>query len=118
MIRDIAFGVILSLLPTIAFAAEPIIGRASVIDGDTIEIADTRIRFNGVDAPESRQHCKNSAGTDYLCGKEAAGALDVFLAESRPTRCEPLNKDRYGRTVADCFRADNKSVQEWLVRNG
>lgn len=29
--------------------------RASVIDGDTIEIAGERIRFNGIDAPESWQ---------------------------------------------------------------
>ncbi|RWK72961.1 MAG: thermonuclease family protein, partial [Mesorhizobium sp.] len=28
-------------------------GRASVIDGDTVEIAGKRIRFNGIDAPES-----------------------------------------------------------------
>ncbi|WP_181257259.1 hypothetical protein [Pseudaminobacter soli (ex Li et al. 2025)] len=34
-------------------AAEPIEGRASVIDGDTIEIAGQRICFNGIDAPEN-----------------------------------------------------------------
>lgn len=35
--------------------AEPsITGTASVIDGDTIEIHGQRIRFHGIDAPESR----------------------------------------------------------------
>ena len=35
-----------------------IIGTASVIDGDTIEIHGQRIRFQGIDAPESGQSCK------------------------------------------------------------
>lgn len=35
----------------------PIAGIASVIDGDTIEVHAQRIRINGTDAPESRQHC-------------------------------------------------------------
>ena len=36
-----------------------IVGRASVIDGDTIDIRGTRIRFSGIDAPESRQSCRD-----------------------------------------------------------
>ncbi|TIP21901.1 MAG: thermonuclease family protein, partial [Mesorhizobium sp.] len=44
-------------------------GRASVIDGDTVEIASQRIRFNGIDAPESRQHCDDAKGFDYPCGR-------------------------------------------------
>ena len=34
-----------------------IIGVASVIDGDTLEIHDRRIRLDGIDAPESAQLC-------------------------------------------------------------
>jgi endonuclease YncB( thermonuclease family) len=33
------------LLATAAAASEPIIGRASVVDGDTLEIHGTRIRL-------------------------------------------------------------------------
>jgi endonuclease YncB( thermonuclease family) len=33
-------------------------GRASVIDGDTIEVHGTRIRLWGIDAPESTQPCR------------------------------------------------------------
>ncbi|MCJ2108912.1 hypothetical protein MKK70_26765 [Methylobacterium sp. E-041] len=40
-----------------ATAAEPIVGRASVTDGDTVVIHDTRIRLRGIDAPESAQIC-------------------------------------------------------------
>lgn len=105
--------------PAIARAEEPeVIGRASVIDGDTIDIHGERIRLNGIDAPESRQLCKKQDGTDYRCGQVAANALSEFLAASRPTKCEFVNRDRYGRFVGNCFRADGKSVAAWMTRNG
>src|SRR5262245_26851548 len=40
-------------LPAFAQESNPIIGRASVIDGDTIEIHGERIHVHGIDAPES-----------------------------------------------------------------
>ncbi|THK36632.1 thermonuclease family protein [Ensifer sp. MPMI2T] len=101
-----------------AQAAEPIIGEASVIDGDTIEIAGERIQFSGVDAPESWQVCLDEKGLDYRCGEEAVSALDTFLTASRPTRCELVKRDRYGRFVGTCFRADGKDVNRWLVETG
>ncbi len=88
------------------------------MDGDTVEIAGERIRFNGVDAPESWQVCHDGNGRAYRCGQAAANALDEFLAASRPTRCEYHSRDRYKRFVGDCYRADGESVARWLVRNG
>lgn len=99
-------------------AGQAVEGRASVIDGDTIEIHGQRIRFNGVDAPESKQSCKDAKGKPYACGRVAARALDEFLAASRPTRCTFVEWDKYGRFVGICARADGRSVQEWLVENG
>lgn len=93
-------------------------GRASVIDGDTIEIAGQRIRFNGIDAPESAQRCQSSSRKAYACGRDAAKALDVFLAASRPVTCQFVEWDQYGRFVGNCVRADGRSVQEWVVANG
>lgn len=101
-----------------SFGGDGITGRASVIDGDTIEIAGQRIRLNGIDAPESWQTCKDASGKPYRCGKEAAFALDDFLAKSRPTTCRPAGMDRYKRVVADCFRADGRGINRWLVRQG
>ncbi|HEV7433300.1 MAG TPA: thermonuclease family protein [Pseudorhizobium sp.] len=98
--------------------AGSITGRASVVDGDTLEIRGERIRLSGVDAPESWQRCKDAKGQEYRCGKIAANALDEWLARSRPTRCMELDRDRYKRMVADCFRADGQSVGSCLVRNG
>lgn len=99
-------------------AADAITGRATVIDGDTIEIRGQRIRLHGVDAPESWQRCGDGDGGTYRCGKEAAFALDEFLAASPPTRCEVLERDRYDRFVGVCFRADSRKVNRWLVQSG
>ncbi len=55
-----------------------IVGRASVIDGDTIEIHGLRIRLHGVDAPEKGQPCFDAANQPYRCGQKAAMALDEF----------------------------------------
>ena len=68
-----------------------IVGRASVIDGDTVDIRGTRIRFNGIDAPESRQNCRDQVGSQYACaGKRplryrTRSALKTSLARSRIT---------------------------------
>lgn len=96
----------------------PIAGVASVIDGDTIEIHGQRIRFNGIDAPESKQYCDDAKGFEYPCGRRAAEALDGFLAASKPMQCTFVSWDRYGRFVGDCRRADGASVASWMVEHG
>lgn len=101
-----------------AYAADLIIGRASVVDGDTLEITGERIRLDGIDAPESWQQCQDAEAVDYRCGAVAAKALDEFLAQSRPTECRRVSRDRYGRTVAVCTRADGADIPSWLVRHG
>ncbi len=54
-------NIALCLLATPALA--DVAGVASVIDGDTIEVHGQRIRFHGIDAPESR------------CGAEGQSSL-------------------------------------------
>ena len=102
----------------VSSTAETIVGRASVIDGDTVEIRGERVRFNGIDAPESAQLCADSAGRTYRCGARSAEALSEWLAASSPTACKFVERDQYGRFVDNCTRADGTSVQRWLVRSG
>jgi endonuclease YncB( thermonuclease family) len=97
---------------------QSISGRASVIDGDTIEIHGERVRFNGIDAPESSQSCQAADRTSYRCGQQAAMALDGYLSQSIPVQCDFVERDRYGRFVGDCYRADGSNIQRWLVANG
>lgn len=92
-----------------------IVGRSSVIDGDTIEIHGVRIRLSGVDAPESKQRC-GPAGEEWPCGQKAALALSDWLG-SRTVSCNPTGKDGYQRTLARCF-VGTEDVQAWLVLNG
>lgn len=93
-------------------------GVASVVDGDTIEIHGQRIRFNGIDAPESRQLCRDAIGVGYPCGRRSAEALDSFLSASRPVQCTFVTWDRYHRFVGECRRADGVSVASWMVEHG
>jgi endonuclease YncB( thermonuclease family) len=80
--------------------ADDLIGQASIIDGDTLEIHGTRIRLWGVDAPESSQLCRGEDSLQYRCGAKAANELDAFIAR-RPVDCSPISLDQYRRTVVN-----------------
>jgi endonuclease YncB( thermonuclease family) len=49
-------------------------GIARVVDGDTIDIGDTRIRLEGIDAPETGQTCKRKWFGSWPCGAVATTA--------------------------------------------
>lgn len=48
--------------------AEEIVGRASVVDGDTIDVQGARIRFDSVDAREAGQRCVDADGIPIDAG--------------------------------------------------
>ena len=106
---------LLLVMSSVALSGE-LSGQASVIDGDTLEIRGQRIRFWGIDTPESKQLCRAEDGRLYRCGAKAANELDAFIA-GRPVSCAPLFQDQYGRTVASCS-VNGIDLGEWLVRSG
>ncbi len=89
------------LLLSSGACANDLVGQASIVDGDTLDIHGTRIRLWGVDAPESSQLCRGADSDPYRCGAKAANDLDSFIAR-RPVNCMPVAEDQYGRTVATC----------------
>jgi len=107
---------LLMLLWPLPALADDLMGQASVIDGDTIEIHGTRIRLWGIDAPESTQLCRGEDSLQYRCGAKSANDLDAFIAR-RSVNCTPMNLDQYGRTVATCSVGD-ADLGAWLVHNG
>jgi endonuclease YncB( thermonuclease family) len=121
LVGQVGFRTAAALLATAlqvadAHAAERIVGRASVIDGDTLEIRGERIRLFGIDAPESGQTCLDAKGQSYRCGQKAALVLDARIGEGVVT-CERKDTDRYGRVVALC-RVFGEDLGAWMVGLG
>jgi endonuclease YncB( thermonuclease family) len=91
----------LSLLASTCAALPPdLLGHASIIDGDTLEIHGTRIRLFGIDAPESNHLSRNADSDLYRCGQRAANAVSDFIA-NRPVACVEIDRDRHGRSEID-----------------
>ena len=107
----LAFALLLMASPALA----DVTGPARVIDGDTLDIAGERIRFHGIDAPESGQTCV-ADGERWRCGQKATAALADFIGTS-PVRCEGQGTDRYGRTIATCY-VRGEDIEAWMVTNG
>lgn len=106
-----------------ALAKEDIFGPAKVVDGDTLVVDGTRIRMFGIDAPETKQSC-DLKGKNYTCGLSSKAALEKEIAGA-PVRCEPKQKDLYGRTVAICRLAppgsksgEGEDINAWMVSEG
>ncbi len=90
-------------------------GRATIVDGDTLDIGGKRIRLYGIDAPESRQNCQTES-LSYRCGQDATAALADKIGQ-RPVTCHRKDVDRYGRIVAVCW-IGAEDLNAWMVWQG
>ena len=86
-----------------------------ITDGDTIKINGEKIRFSGIDTPELKQTCLKE-GIKNFCGKEAKQILIDKIADNKVT-CVREGKDRYKRTLAECF-VNDESLSSYLVKSG
>jgi endonuclease YncB( thermonuclease family) len=86
-----------------ASTQQDIVGVASVIDGDTIEILGQRIRLFGIDASEGGQLCVRPNGERWRCAQQSSLALADRIGRAT-VRCESRDIDRYRRVVAVCFK--------------
>lgn len=107
----------LALLASPALAAD-LSGPVRVVDGDSIVIAGTMIRLDGIDAPEWDQVChRGEPPRSYRCGLAAKDALRDLIA-GRPVDCDfQPAPDRYGRRLGTCSVAGTP-INAWLVEHG
>ncbi|GBF97172.1 hypothetical protein Rsub_10359 [Raphidocelis subcapitata] len=101
-------------------ASEALEGPARVVDGDTLYVQGTKIRLYAVDAPESKQSCKNGAGETYACGQQSADALKKRVGSNK-VKCDVKEKDQYGRSVASCTilaPGGSEDMGTFMVGNG
>ncbi|AWI83182.1 nuclease [Alloyangia pacifica] len=106
-----------SLVAAPVAAAQPeITGRIRVIDGDTFDVGDVRVRLFGVDAPERGQTCGGGAKPTWACGAWVTSEVRARY-EGRRASCARRDTDRYGRAVARCS-VDGEDVGRELVSEG
>tara|TARA_B100000700_G_scaffold311713_1_gene394332 strand:+ start:287 stop:751 length:465 start_codon:yes stop_codon:yes gene_type:complete len=82
-------------------------GKPRIIDGDTIEINKEKIRFGGINSPE-----RNEVGYKLAKDKLSEKIINKTLVCIREK-----NKDRYSRTVAECF-VNGESISSFMVKKG
>ena len=96
-------------------------GKAKIIDGDTLKINNKKIRFSGIDAPESyffgkKQLCVLN-NINILCGKLSKEKL-IEKIGNQVVDCKiEKNKDQYSRLIGECF-IKNESLSVFMVKNG
>ena len=102
-------------------------GIPRIIDGDSLEINNNKIRLFGIDAPEKKQICKKpyliisflislDLQKKYKCGLLATKQLKKLI-NNKTVKCISENKDRYNRYLSICY-LKNKDINSWLVKNG
>ncbi len=108
------------LLPCLLLAALPasadVAGVPRVIDGDTLQIGEARVRLWGIDAPEGKQSCQRD-GVAWLCGQEA-GLFLRSLIDGQAVVCVERDKDQYGRIVGQCSLPDGRDLGAVMVSSG
>lgn len=83
-----------------------LIGKARVIDGDTIEVSNVRIRLNGVAAPELKENG----------GKDSARFL-VNALGAKSIKCSLSGERTYNREVGVCWLG-NIDVGALIIASG
>ena len=111
----IAIAVLACLACSLAQAGD-LSGVPRVVDGDTLAIGSTKVRLEGIDAPETDQICLNANGMHWACGIDARDELAAHIG-GREINCTSSGTDVYHRTLAVCSLA-GEDLNAWMVQEG
>lgn len=103
-------------LVNVAARAADVTGVPRVVDGDTLVIGTTKVRLEGIDAPETDQICLDAKGGRWSCGIDARDRLVAHIA-GREIACTANGVDAYNRTLGTC-RLANEDLNRWMVQEG
>jgi hypothetical protein len=102
--------------------AETIVGRATVIDGDPLEVRAHPIRLDGVDAQESMQLCNDEDEKDYRCVVGTEWAVTDHVTIKSEALYLRLQDDSVRRTGQISGSGDTKRFDHddsvWVGRIG
>ncbi len=100
-------------------AIQPVGGKALVVDADTMKIGEaaTRIRLDGIDAPELKQPCIAADGSEWACGREAGLALQRHIA-GRNVICERLRPGLVRLRGVCRIDGEEAELNRWVVEAG
>ena len=92
-----------------------------VIDGDTIVLNGDKIRFSGIDTPESyyrgkKQICYDK-NIEVFCGDLSKKILVEKIGNNKVSCIKEKKPDKYKRILAECF-VNNVSLSRYLVKSG
>jgi endonuclease YncB( thermonuclease family) len=113
--KQIVIVIAACLACSLAQAAD-LSGVPRIVDGDTLAIGATKVRLEGIDAPETDQVCLNANGDHWACGIEARDQLAEHIG-GREIRCSSNDIDAYRRTLATCYFGD-EDLNGWMVQRG
>lgn len=91
--------------------------QATVIDGDSFKIGTDEFRIYGIDAPEYRQICNDTANEPWACGKSARGGLDMAM-QGKEFACDVYVRDQFGRAVVTCADGQGFDLGAAMVARG
>ena len=112
----VVFVVLLAWVTFSPANAADFTGVPRIVDGDTLAIGSTKVRLQGIDAPETDQVCLNAKGVRWTCGIDARDQLAAHIA-GREIKCSSTGIDAYRRTLATCYLAD-EDLNAWMVQEG
>jgi endonuclease YncB( thermonuclease family) len=108
MVRQLTILIFLLILATTGNASPALV--VDVVDGDTLKVVEsdkfTTVRLYGIDCPEKKQQ----QGIN-------AKLFIENMVEGKTVDINPINTDRYGRTVAIVMFGD-QCLQEQLLVSG